>query len=279
MPSMRRSAALIQIVVVGLSIIAAAFFAVLYTRTSSEQAARLARLEAENRDLRNHSNALAQEMQSLRQGAPAAPTPSGESAPRERRPETYGNLDQARLLIQFREKLASANTTIRSLEERVQQLEAQIENITEDNKRLAASEAELKEKIGSTGRILEAVQTELKGKDDRVAQLKTLNDRLRQDNRAANDKLAQMPRLVQDLEELDRRRETYLSSILRRYRDVTDQYRAIASRLENPADAAAPAGAELGRIQNSISMAEEDLRQLSNLNAQANRLHQKLAGK
>lgn len=277
MPSMRRSAALTQIIIAGVSIAAAAL-AARYIRTASEQVARLSRLEAENRDLRRHSDALAREMESLRRGAPA-PAATGPTAPQDRRGENYASLDQARLLIQLREKLAAANTTIQTLQERVQQLEAQVENVTEENKRLAASEADLKEKIGSTGRVLEAVQTELKGKDDRLAQLKTLNDRLRQDSRAANDKLTQMPRIVQDLEELDRRRETYLSNILRRYRDVTEQYRAIASRLEHPADTAAAAGAELGRIQNSISMAEEDLRQLLTLNAQAARLHQKLAGR
>jgi hypothetical protein len=44
-------------------------------------------------------------------------------------------------------------------------------------------------------------------------------------------------------------------------------------------DAPAVGSADLARIQDSIAMAEEDLRQLNNLNAQARLVQKKMAGK
>jgi hypothetical protein len=56
--------------------------------------------------------------------------------------------------------------------------------------------------------------------------------------------------------------------MLRRYKDVTEQYRALSARLDNPPDTS--------RIQDSIALAEEDMRQLAGLNAQASRLQQRI---
>jgi chromosome segregation ATPase len=85
--------------------------------------------------------------------------------------------------------------------------------------------------------------------------------------------------MLRELEEINRRRETYFTSILRRYKEVTEQYRALATRLESARDNVAPPGPELSRIQAAVASAEEDLRQLATLNAQAARIQQKLAGR
>jgi hypothetical protein len=74
-----------------------------------------------------------------------------------------------------------------------------------------------------------------------------------------------------------------LNSLLSRYKEVTEQYRAFASILENrrgpegtPGANISIAGPELSRIQNTLTLAEEDLRQLNALNAQALRIQKKL---
>lgn len=243
-------------------------------RARSQQAARLARLEAENRELGARADTLARQIEALR-GAPApAPEPRAPE-PLEKRPPTDA-VEQAKLLIQFREKLAAANKSLEALQVRTEQLEATVEKTNDENKRLAASEADLKDKVASTSRVLAAVQIELQGKDDRVRQLETLNQRLREDNRAASDKAAQLPRLLRDLEDVNRRRDTYLTGILRRYRDLTDQYRSLAGRLADDPKQGTVSGSELSAIQNTISMTEEDLRQLASLNAQATRIQQKI---
>jgi len=242
-------------------------------RSRAEQAARLGKVETDNRELRARAENLAHELESLRQSIPSQPAPSEPASAQERKPGVDA-LEQAKMLIQFRDKLATANRSIDSLQARIQELEYTVEKTSEENKRLAASEGDLKEKQAATSRVLEAVSAELKGKDDRMTELEAASRRLREENRASAEKLAQLPKTLRDLEEINRRREQYLNTILRRYRDVTDQYRALAARLENSAS-----GAELAGIQNAIAMTEEDLRQLATLNAQATRIQQKLASR
>jgi chromosome segregation ATPase len=252
--------------------------AVIYglVRTREDQGARLTKLESENRELRARSETLSRETDALRRGLPA---PSSEPHPEIRREQRSAPLpvEQAKLLIQFREQLTAANKSVENLQGRIQELEYTIEKTTEENKRLAASEAELKEKVGAANRVLDALQAEMRGKEERLAELESGNRRLRDESRAAADKAAQVPRLLHDLDEINRRREGYLSNILRRYRDITDRYRTIASRLDR--DNSAPGASELGSIQNAISMTEEDLRQLGSLNAQAARIQQKMTAK
>ncbi|MGE5647941.1 MAG: hypothetical protein ACM336_19360 [Acidobacteriota bacterium] len=260
-----------------LAVAATAVVAVVMTglvRTRSSQGALLAKLEAENRSLRAQSAALSQETEELRRRLAAQ---SGEPQPavaRGGQPVPGDSLEHAKMLIQFREQLQAANKSIEGLQIRIQEMQYTIEKAAEENKRLSASESELKEKVAASNRVLEAVQAEMKGKEGRLADLEAANRRLRDENRASSDKIAQIPRQLRELEEINRRRESYLSNILRRYRDVTDQYRSLASRLdrENPG----PGSNELGAIQNTISMAEEDLRQLASLNSQAARVQQKI---
>jgi hypothetical protein len=73
----------------------------------------------------------------------------------------------------------------------------------------------------------------------------------------------------------------YLNNILRRYREITEQYRAMSGVLDSRRDreAAPVRSTEIGRIQNAIALAEEDLKQIDALNAQAARIEKKLPSK
>jgi chromosome segregation ATPase len=246
-------------------------------RTRENQGARLAGLESENRELRARAEALSREADALRRGLPAPPSEPHPGLRREQSSAPVTSVEQAKLLIQFREQLTAANKSVDNLQGRIQELEYTIEKTTAENKRLAASEAEWKERVAAVNRVLDAQHAQMRGTEERLAEADAANRRLRDDSRAASDKAAQVPRLLRDLDEINRRREGYVSNILRRYRDLTDRYRTIASRLDR--DNSAPGASELGSIQNAISMTEEDLRQLGSLNAQAARIQQKVSGK
>jgi hypothetical protein len=83
------------------------------------------------------------------------------------------------------------------------------------------------------------------------------------------------------MDELARRRETYLSNLLRKYRDVNDQLRSLSARLDRFRDSnSAPSfSTDLPRLQSLVQGAEEDLRQVQSLDAQAQRLAQRLQTK
>jgi DNA repair exonuclease SbcCD ATPase subunit len=276
MPKLRALPWLLALALMALLLAVSALTIRRFARNRAAQTARIAQLEAENRDLRARSQQLTHERQ---EPAPPVPAPAP-GAPRARyKPEPAGAEQESKLLSQLRENLATANASLAELQAHAQELQASLDRTAEENKRLADSEADLKEKLAADRRVLEAVQAELKGKSDRLVQLETTSNLLHQENRALSEKSSLAARMLRELEEINRRRETYLTSILRRYKDVTEQYRALATRLESPRDNVAPPAPELSRIQATVASAEEDLRQLATLNAQAARIQQKLAGK
>ncbi|MGC4048579.1 MAG: hypothetical protein QM757_03495 [Paludibaculum sp.] len=71
-----------------------------------------------------------------------------------------------------------------------------------------------------------------------------------------------------------------MNSLQRRYRELTDQLRALAVRLEHSErDSPVTAAPDISRIQTTVQSAEDDLRQLLSLNTQAQSLTQKLGQK
>jgi chromosome segregation ATPase len=247
----------------------ATFIAARYFRAAAGQVARVSDLERENRELRAASEKSAREADALRAHLAASGSGSAPALPaHQRQVSPIDPVEQAKLLFQFRDKLSSANAAIAGLQDRIRDLETSVERSAEENKRLAASEANLKERIASSTRLLSAVKDEIKGKEQRLAQLENANRVLREESRTNGDKLSQITRMLRDLEEINRRRESYLTSMLRRYKDVTEQYRALSARIDNPPDTS--------RIQDSLALAEEDMRQLAGLNAQASRLQQRI---
>jgi len=248
-------------------------------RRNADLSARLISLGIQNRDLNVHARQLAGENEALRAqlaelGAPmpqrSAPSPGG-VAP-------GSNLEQARLLVKLQSDLASAGATIADLEARLAKMEEALGQAQGENKRLAASEQDLRERLAGNARVLEAVQTELKSRSERLTQLETTNLLLHKENREAAQKVAEVHRLLQELEELNRRRENLLGAMMRRYRELTDQLRTLTVRPEGAAEARAVDAAELTRLQSAVAMTEDDLRQLGNLNSQATRLQRKIMG-
>lgn len=272
--AMRRSALLAGVLVVCLG---GALGGIVYlVRTVSRQTAEVERLSRENRDLRVLAEGL--------KNAPVQPLAPGATpaAPIGRQPDTRAaSPDSAVLVERLKQGVAEANSTIAQLETRLQELRLEAERLALDNKRLSASETDLNDNLASANRLVSALQSELKAKSDRVIQLEVANRKQHEQTTAESKKLAHLGQLSSEWQELHRRREALLTSILRRYREVTDQYRSLAGVLESRAHAEGPGvpGTDVARIQNSISLAEDDLRQLNTINAQALRIARQIAGK
>jgi chromosome segregation ATPase len=253
------------------------------TSRSGEEADRLAQLDQENRELKSAVEQLRSHELDRRAAGGEAPL-RGESRPRtplKQSPHT----DQAEAVRAIQESLASANRSIAEWQARTNELQAQLDQAREEQKRLAAVETNLTEQLAAAARRLETREAELARKTDQVALLEAAR-KLQERAVVAAQQDNQQLKSSAELQELYRRRESYLSSLIGRYREITEQYRAFASVLENrrgpegtPGAGISIAGPELARIQNSIAMAEEDLRQVNALNAQALRVQKKLSGK
>ena len=112
----------------------------------------------------------------------------------------------------------------------------------------------------------------------RAAALETDNAKLKTDAAAVTTRASDVGHIIAGLQDLEHRRDVYLTSILRRYRDITGEFRAMSGMLDTSHDPGSNAcsGAVLSRIQNAVSSAEDDMRQLSELNARAQKLEKQL---
>lgn len=215
----------------------------------------------------------------LRQrGAPAAaPVPadappqaeSAESNPRVVRVPTGADPTQyLRTIDDLREQMQEQARELSASKDAVARANAAAESEAAERKKLAAQIDDLREDIQAARRLSDAIQAELKVKSDRLVKAETA-ERLLQDRatkaEAAANRVAGASR---EMEDLNRRREAYLSNLLRRYREVGDLYRNFTLNAQTAeAPGTALQAGDLSRIQNAIQQAEDDLRQLQALNA------------
>ena len=246
----------------------------------AQRTAEVAEIQKVNTELRGRISQLEQESAQLRQklaeqGIVVAPATAAAAHPRSE--VGPSQLEAVRTLTQVQAKLVAANSAIAELQNRTHELEATITKVTEENKRLNSETHEFKENLASTNRIVSVMETEIKSKTERISQLENAARKAREDNTGTAQKLAQVAGTTKELEEINRRREDTLTSLQRRYRELTDQFRAFALRLDSNRDNPAPLTPDLSRIQSNVQSAEEELRILIGLNTQAQRAAQKLA--
>jgi chromosome segregation ATPase len=245
-----------------------------YARLYSNTAATLASLQSEGKVWRTTVEQLAAENDRLRRqlGMPPVQPADGQKLLQDRRQleqATAARVEAARMLGKLEEGMTAASSKANALEGRNRELESGMEKLQADNQRLTASEADLKERLEGTNRIVEAMQAELKGRAERSTQLDIENRTLHDENRKLTAKSSLASNLMRDLDDINRRRDALLNQIQRRYRDLTDQFRMLAAGSDR--DGLGSGGGDLSRLQHAVSLAEEDLRQLNALNAQASR--------
>ena len=247
-------------------------------RVNRQQAAQVAQLAAGNSRLRETVADLTRAASARESTSAPAPATEGQNVPRTAKPAV--NPEDVIAIARLKLNLADANASITRLQSRVDEADAQIQNLTVENKRLTGSEADLKENLAAANQAVDALQRELKSSRDRVTQVEIAYQKLRDQSSGDAQKLAQIQKYAAQLQDIYQRHEGYLNSILRRYKGITEQYRSMSGVLQaQRTDAPAAGSTDLARIQDSIAMAEEDLRQLNNLNAQARLIQKKMAAK
>jgi len=185
-------------------------------------------------------------------------------------------LDANRQLIASATKLnadlAAARAQIAELESKVLSLEADRATLSQQRQQeLTASEELCRARIADTQRSLETLQSDLKAAQQRTALFESENANLRKAQSQAA-KTAAPADSATELDELSRRRDTYLKSLIRRYREIDSEYRAL---LRDPQSAHSN-DAAVFRLQSTLAQAEDDLRQIDSLNAKTLLVEKKL---
>ena len=233
-------------------------------KSYTEAESRLQTLEDQNNTLRKQLEANGM--------SPAVSAPPPHSA------ATSSSLEAVRRLALIQPQLVDTKAALQALQQRAQQLDSTATQLQSENKRLTAAASEARDEADSLRRLNETIDAELKSKTARADAADTLSRRAQAETGDVKQKLNLTTSILRDLDEIARRRDTYLSNLQRKYRDVNDQLRALTVRLEHYRDSnSAPSfSTDLPRLQSLVQSAEEDLRQVQTLNAQAQRLSQKL---
>lgn len=206
---------------------------------------------------------------------PEVPPPPPRSA------AATASVETVRLLAMTERQLSETKSALQAAQARVQQLEASIEQAQADNVKLQTAANEAREEADSLKHVNETMDAELKSKTARADASDDQTRRAQAEAGELRQRVNQTASTLHDLDELARRRDNYLNNLQRRYRDVNEQLRSLAARLDRYRDSSsAPSfSADLPRLQSVVQAAEEDLRQVQNLDAQAQRLSQRLQTK
>ncbi len=236
------------------------------------------RQEADAQSLRLLRQALTQK------GLQNVPTDIIEQAPAEN--DHAGIATREATIERLDHELAEAQATITNLQSQLASA-----NDQSAQAQASAQEALQKQKADSQAQfddLQKKIDAALAQSDiarQRVAALEADNAKLTAQTTAIGTQAGDLSRIVANLQDLNRRRDSYLTSILRRYRDITSDFRAMSSMLDTSHDpnrepnGGACGGAFLGRIQSAVSSAEDDLRQINELNEREQKLEKQLPKK
>jgi chromosome segregation ATPase len=179
-------------------------------------------------------------------------------------------------------ELAQSHASITDLQTQLSAANDQIAKTQASaDERLQKQQADTQAQLDDLQKKLDAALAASDIARQRAAVLEADNTELKTDSTTVNARAADVVKIISGLQDLERRRDVYLTSILRRYRDITDEFRAMSSIMDTSHDpgSSACSGAALSRIQSAVTSAEDDMRQMNELNARSQKLQKQLLKK
>jgi methyl-accepting chemotaxis protein len=178
-------------------------------------------------------------------------------------PDEATRQELVRLLDEKNAKLNAAESSARELRERINDLEAKLAQAVRDTEQLTASQKDLKEQVSVATRLADSLREQSQQREERLAQAEVSSQDLRKRSEETARRLTRLSELTDQMDDVSRRRDVFLNNVLRRFREATELFRTLALRIDDP---------NLARIQQTVMAADEDLRQVQALNAQAAKL-------
>ena len=190
--------------------------------------------------------------------------------------ETAGRLAAIHTLAELQAQMQALSGSLAENQARNGQLETQGAAARDELTKLNALVAEMSAKLHELNLTVTALDGQIKQKDQRLNPLEAENRALQAEEQATRQRLDGVSRGARELAEIRRRREALVDSAVRNLRDLGDQYRALAARLDRTGDTASFNPGDLSRIQSAVSQADEDLRQINALSQKATALSRSL---
>jgi len=181
-----------------------------------------------------------------------------------------------RQLEDTRKELETARSQSEEFRLKLEQADQRLASLEEQQRKLTQAESAARSQVDTLTEKVRELDNQRAAQAVRITDVENRNIELRKRQDDSGRKLAQLRQIADNLEDLSRRRESFLTTILQRYREATDLFRAMALRLDNMPDRSAAGSNDLARIQNAISLADEDMRQLRVLNTRVTQVQKEL---
>jgi chromosome segregation ATPase len=190
-----------------------------------------------------------------------------------RREATITRLDHD--LAESRSNAASLQSQLNAANDELAKAQASADE------RLQKQQVDLQAQLDDLQKRVQAAQSSSDIARQRSAVLEADNAQLKTDTSTISARAAEVAKIISSLQDLERRRDVYMTSILRRYRDLADEFHAMSGMIDTSHEpgSSACSGAALSRIQTAVNSAEDDLRQMNELSARTQKLQKQLLKK
>jgi len=267
---------LLAIAVLALSIGGIVYWRTAASRESGAQAEEWRKTEAE---LRARLAEAEKRLQALGQPMPAPESPHAPGQPRAAASSTPYSRREADLaeLIRLKDaQLGRSESALAELRAKWAELEQRLAAVQDQDKLLRETETTLRQRIDSNTEQIIELQQANQQKDTRISQQEAALKSLKAESEHNLRSLQRVRKVTEDLEDLARRREVYITNILGRYREATDSLRTLSLQIEDRAEGANINRSDVSRIQSAIASADEDMRQLRSLSTRSRQLQKEL---
>lgn len=199
---------------------------------------------------------------------PAEPQRWMDEAPR--------RLEAIRRLSQAEQQLSETTRLLERLQQDYQALRGNLAELVNQQEQWGRERKELEERLASSLRQIDALQLEIKASTNELSRLQSRNQLLGEETRKLRQQVEAWQRAATSLKELYFRQEEILNRLLRRYRELAEELRASGLEPRETEGTPSAEGVNWSRLRYTLSLAEDDLRQLETLNARLVKLQRAL---
>ena len=277
----RKSTKWLWVLIVALAALAGglAMGVVANVRNLEQERARTTKIEAEKNDLLEQTADLRERLSSIERAMEelaAGGNKEVEAALRRQRETEKARSREAASVGEYQRALSEARAYSEVFSKKVVSLEQELATLQQETERIRKDGTELESQRESSQRLIAALQEQLKTKEKTLASLEAAYQRYKDSNQVSSRQVDVVSKTIADLEDLNRRRLRVLEQASRNMKELSDNLRTMAVRIDTDSRGQSGMGAEITRMQSAATSLDDQIAQINNLNAQASGLERRL---
>lgn len=277
----RRSAKWLWVLIVALAALAAGLAIGMFVnaRNLEYERQRAEKMQAEKNELLEQAAQLRERLTSIEhsmEALAAGGNQEAEQALRRQRELEKARSREAVSAGQYQQALGEARAYSEELSKKVVSLEQVVATLQQENEQIRKNGSDFESQRESSRRLIAALQEQVKSKEKTLASLEAAYQRYKDSNQESSRQLDVVSKTIADLEDVNRRRLRVVEQASRRMRELSDNLRTMAVRIDTDSRGQSGMGAEITRIQSAATNLDDQIAQIGNLNAQAAGLERRL---